>query len=330
MEVRRPACTGGWARAAAFGFAIVCAMPALAADLPAKVMERARAKQWVTADWERDDARIYSIVFNVGGVRRAEKLGDPGVGATVMSLSRGGGKIAFIRYVEGIGEKGTKFCVMDVPGSKYIEVLEADALEIAWSHDEQRLAFSGSWPSTTPGGVVVLDLRSQPPKVVLRRPFAFRKAGWSLTSQAWSPDNRRLVYVDRDQEMAILDVETGREEKLGPGRSPTWSPDGRFIAYEAADKPAGDYYVLALKSPKDRKRVLRNRQSLADTLAGRGEYFDAALWSPDGEFLLLKRFMSPTWTEELVQPHVLELASGDVEPLPLRSMGDMKSWGGKP
>jgi hypothetical protein len=87
---------------------------------------------------------------------------------------------------------------------------------------------------------------------------------------------------------------------------------------------------MTLRREDEPRRILRNRPSLSDLLAGRAQYVDAALWSPDGEFLLLKRRASPNWLDELEQPHVLHLASGKVEALPFGSMGGVNSWGGKP
>jgi Tol biopolymer transport system component len=278
--------------------ALLGAAASVAAHLPTKVMERVRAKRWITVASRRQiDPFRFRIIVSMGGAERAISLADSDVGALALSVSRGGTKIAFFTYVPGMGATGRKLCFIETTGTGYTELLDTDGLEIAWSHDEQRLAFTGSMSGGSTG-VIVLDIRSRPPRVLIERPLASGPDGTgSLTSQVWSPDNRRLVYVDRAGDMRILDVETGVEEKLGPGRYPTWSPDGRYIAYRESTKAEGDYYVTPVGRRGERRRILRNRPSLSDILAGRAEYVDAALWSPDGEFLLLNASRARTgWT----------------------------------
>lgn len=84
------------------------------------------------------------------------------------------------------------------------------------------------------------------------------------------PDNERLVYVDAHGHMVILNVATGNEENLGPGNSPTWSRDGRFIAYraDAFGQPPGDYFLLQAAHPGQRKQILSNKRSAGDIQGG--------------------------------------------------------------
>lgn len=50
----------------------------------------------------------------------------------------------------------------------------------------------------------------------------------------WSPNNRRIAFIGRQQVLFILDVQTGRTiqiDQLEPYTTLTWSPDGERIAY---------------------------------------------------------------------------------------------------
>lgn len=62
-------------------------------------------------------------------------------------------------------------------------------------------------------------------------------AGPSDVQPAWSPDGSRIVYVrmgtHADLELRWVDPVSGEEGFLGRGRSPDFSPDGRWIVYSA-------------------------------------------------------------------------------------------------
>jgi hypothetical protein len=66
---------------------------------------------------------------------------------------------------------------------------------------------------------------------------------------------------------------------------------------------------------------------MSDILPKKGYFLGAPLWSPDNRFLLIMRIVGPG---ELQQPYLFEIPTGRLEPLPIGSMGDLHSWGGKP
>src|SRR2546425_5881390 len=62
--------------------------------------------------------------------------------------------------------------------------------------------------------------------------------------------------------VVILDSATRSEEDLGPGLAPTWSPDGRLVAFQApgdrGSRRDGDYVLLQADPPHERALLLSN------------------------------------------------------------------------
>lgn len=98
-----------------------------------------------------------------------------------------------------------------------------------------------------------------------------------------SPDGRTLLYVrrravgsdrpERASELVSLDLETGQERDLGPGREPSFSPTGDWIVYSA---PTRDGWRL--------RRMRPDGSARSPVTSGiRDETLPAV--SPDGRFV---------------------------------------------
>ncbi len=98
----------------------------------------------------------------------------------------------------------------------------------------------------------------------------------------------RLVIADADGENARVLVESG-----DPLMSPTWSPDGRKIAYVSFEKKRSSVYVQTLRSGA------RQRVSSREGVNG------APAWSPDGRKLAL----TLSKTDGNLDVYTLDLAS---------------------
>ena len=96
----------------------------------------------------------------------------------------------------------------------------------------------------------------------------------TLTRFAWSPDGTKLVLED-DGEIAVLDVATGAEARLGPGAQPAWSPDGERIAFVRA----GAIATMGADG-SDARDVTSPAEGVSDS---------SPLWSPDGQRLAFLR-----------------------------------------
>jgi Tol biopolymer transport system component len=107
----------------------------------------------------------------------------------------------------------------------------------------------------------------------------FDALSFMRSAGAWSPDGTRLAAVVLRQGMnqiAMIDIRTGRIERhiqvtgVGALWDPSWSPDGRYLAFTGSLGGISNLYVFDIEA-----------ESVAQVTTGR----EAALhptWSPDG------------------------------------------------
>ena len=102
------------------------------------------------------------------------------------------------------------------------------------------------------------------------------------SSGSWSPDSRKLAFVifsDGDNQLAILDVQSGRIEDrieiegLGAIQNPAWSPDGRRIAFTGLRGGISDLYLYDFDGGSVQQLTNDRHADLH------------AAWSPDGRTL---------------------------------------------
>jgi hypothetical protein len=108
----------------------------------------------------------------------------------------------------------------------------------------------------------------------------FESIQFIKSAGCWDASGKRFVFgaISRGQPMlSILDVENNRSENeiifpdLGEILNPTWSPDGRFVAFSALSAGMSDLYIYDLKMEQLRKMT---SDLFADLQPS---------WSPDGK-----------------------------------------------
>lgn len=138
------------------------------------------------------------------------------------------------------------------------------ASQAQWSPDGQRIVVT----STTPveSQLVVLDANGGPPRVLTN---ALRAYGWPR----WSPDGRKLAFIDTNDRLALIDAEGGSVQPLtthGIVHSLTWSPDGQALAFAADVDGVRGLYILRL--PDDQQQRISHGAGVASL----------PVWSADG------------------------------------------------
>ncbi|MBI1752290.1 MAG: PD40 domain-containing protein [Acidobacteria bacterium] len=106
-------------------------------------------------------------------------------------------------------------------------------------------------------------------------------AGGMLSSPVWSPDGKRLAFVQGDRrgnsDIMVLDVASGRARRLTDGTGintePSWNPNGNQIAF-TSDREGGPQVFLMQDDGSNLRR-----------LTAEGLYNASPAWSPNGAMI---------------------------------------------
>ena len=127
----------------------------------------------------------------------------------------------------------------------------------------------------------LLDLRPEPQEV--RRQGVTVEKGSSAFLQVlafFSPDGKRLAFSALDR-LWIMDLPNGKPRRLTTStdgeHSPTWSPDGKYIAYVSWNEDGGDIWRVAPDGGKPEK------------LTTQSAYYDDLMYAPNGTRLVAAR-----------------------------------------
>jgi dipeptidyl aminopeptidase/acylaminoacyl peptidase len=207
------------------------------------------------------------------------------------------------------------------------------------AHKERQIADAVIDFNPAPGGSLLALIRGAGRQAEI---WTVRRDGSALTQLttndraeaglAWSPDGSALVYGSSSTEAAyqsewmawsawcvnsevrLLSLSDANESSFGPGCDPSFSPDGKRIAY--ATPPNGAQEGPPLRGIQNTIRLI-NRQgqngwsfAVADGGAGdnpakSGLLVYAPAWSPDGQQIVYHRFLG---YQALVDLNLTEIA----------------------
>lgn len=174
------------------------------------------------------------------------------------AITRDGMDVAVNLFRRGFG-------VVHTDGSDFRGYSEVSAAyDLCWSYDKSKLAMNvqnlkrGTSPPND--NLQIFNLSSKEIQV-----FDVRAA---VTSQCWSPDNKKVVYEANDS-VRVYDSEQKKWLELAKGREATWSPDGNWIAFLDDDT----YYAIR-PSGENRKELFKSKGALS-----------GLWWSPDARIV---------------------------------------------
>lgn len=201
--------------------------------------------------WSTDGTRIASsadgniFVTNSDGSGTEPVTSDPTAADQQPAWSPDGNRIAFIRYVDGIGAPAIFVANVDGSGlSRLTDNPEGDAWP-AWSPSGDRIAFRRGYEiggesytaiyTMNPDGSDVTDISGGPGDDGEPR---WSPDGTRIAFRSWRVGGPGIFVVDRDgSNLTRLTTETTR---VYP---PSWSPDGTSVVYYVSEG-FGDVYTV--------------------------------------------------------------------------------------
>ena len=167
--------------------------------------------------------------------------------------------------------------VTDVRGKTSVNLTRNPCSEFSpdWSRTGRWLAFVCGYGRSA--GVYVMRVD----RTVRRRVFPPRSGERFFGGPVWAPDDRRLA-VPRETGIWVVDVDGSDLLRVSRGadESPTWSADGRWIAYERKRRGGSDIFKMRANGTQDR-RIARDATGPA--------------WSPDGRSIAVLK-QGSIWT----------------------------------
>ncbi|HCZ33208.1 MAG TPA: hypothetical protein DHV93_06980 [Holophagaceae bacterium] len=195
--------------------------------------------------------------------------------------------VARLTGERGVASSRVVFVREMAPGVKELFQIDRDGANLIQLTRHGSLTLA---PSVAPDGrLAYVTYKGGAPEIwgQRRRDGAHEKlyplsgAGGMVSTPIWSPDGRRLAFVQGDRrgnsDIMILDLEAGRARRLTDGNGintePSWNPNGTQIAF-TSDREGGPQVFLMQDDGSNLRR-----------LTGEGQYNASPAWSPNGAMI---------------------------------------------
>lgn len=166
-----------------------------------------------------------------------------------------------------LGPQPFSLCTVSSRGGQPNCLIQGVGQALAWTPDGQRLTYART--STTGTELVTIPVQSAEatpePSSLTAKPLP----AYIIAHLVWSPQGDKVAYVaggsQGPKDVFILDVTQKAVTELSAqingdvgGMSPTWSPDGKYLAFSAQEgdeNSMSDIYVAAIGGGVNRLRV---------------------------------------------------------------------------
>ena len=166
------------------------------------------------------------------------------------------------------GPQPFSLCTISSHGGQPQRLIEGVGQALAWAPDGQRITYA----RTSPMGTELVTIPVSPSAEATPAPTSLTDKplpAYIIARIVWSPQGDKLAYVaggaQGPKDIFILDVAQGTVAELSShingdvgGMSPTWSPDGKYLAFSAQEgdeNSTSDVYVATVGEGVNRLRV---------------------------------------------------------------------------
>ena len=199
------------------------------------------------------------VVTDRSGVERLRALGaESDTLHYSPRLSPDGRRVVVAQYEPGASDGGLWLHELERKIETRLTVDSGDDTLSVWSPDGREILYASVGRTPETSGVF---------RIATDRPGQGRAlfgAATFVSPEAWTPDGRRLVYMQTSPQggnslwIRSLDGDPS-PRRLGQGQASEWaadlSPDGRFLAYTSDASRRREVYVRALESSSGEVRV---------------------------------------------------------------------------
>ena len=254
------------------------------------------------------DGNFEIYVMDADGGNQRRLTNNPGNDVSP-SWSPDGKRIAFVSYRDNPGN--SEIYVMDADGGNPQNLTNNPGRDISpsWSPDGKRIAFSSDRDKPQNYEIYVMDADGQNEQRLTNDPNEDQYP-------SWSPDGKRIAFSARREghfesdfgitdEIYVMDANGENQQRLTENRQydwyPSWSPDGKRIAFSSDRK--GDlqnYEIYVMDADGE------NQQRLTENRAG--DQWPS--WSPDG-----KRIAFYSNRDENAEIYVMDADGGNPQNL---------------
>jgi WD40 domain-containing protein len=227
------------------------------------------------------DNRVYWV--DVMGRSLEEKRQFIAKGTAIEgALSFDGTEIAFTYCAEPGLAHSTPYFTHCPAGHLHLGIVRVDGTSLkeypnlaypdigCWSHDMSKLALAVSDRTADRNAADSITVMTLAPGAMMK------VAGMDnhVTSQCWSPDDKKLVYTENKvggiQTVFVFDSENGQSRALTSGLLATWSPDGEWISY----LDQNDTYYVIRPDGSGKRRLFPGHGGVSELS-----------WSPDSQWV---------------------------------------------